>query len=562
MYLSSLKLNIKKHWKPLLIIYFIYIIIVIAIIISIYFVNNNKDILIHKANNDKFISIFTLQFTFLSRLLNYGEYYSELFEFKDTDWNDFINLSGLDTSLDLFYIDELRLHYKIDNINKAEYETYMSNQLSRNISIFQVTLNNTFVNEEYDNYCPLTYLSPNISSILPVYIGSDICHVPTYRNFIELLDNSKDIEINTRRIIRTNQIIFDIGKKISKGYILVSLIIETLVKNISNQLQENYCVKIYNLDLLLYDGMTDKKHSYSYEKTFILFNKSYRIIFYYSNTRDYFYIFYVLLISFILYLVSIYSYIYIYNTRNLLLKLSQFEYSNELLGYINHELRNPLNSVQGLIQLTIQEIKEDMTDEKIEYIKSNLYTAEKGCFMINHIINDILDMTKLQKEKLKLEYSNFKIKELFNDLKKILIHKQTEFPNIDLCFYTEINEIYLDKHRLTQILLNFITNSYKFTENGFIKIEFKYFKTNKIKISVIDSGIGVDENKQDILFKPYEQVNISDSLRHGGMGLGLYICKMLADLMNLDIGFNNNKDKGSEFYIILNNDLNKVEDIL
>ncbi len=537
---------IKEKWKMLLIILIFCSGLSIGLYIVISNIIRNNHITREISDNSKFIEILSLQFSLLSRILQFGEEYSNLFKFNETMWKTYIKLSGLENLNNILFIDELRLHYYVDNNNKTEYETYMSTQLGRDINIFQVELNGSFVQGNYDFYCPLTYISPNISNILHRYIGSDICHIATYTNYISTLNKDPNIHIQSRVIIRNNAIILDVGKKINNGFIIVSILVDDLIKNINKRLTRTYHIKLLENNNVLIDNSI--AFSRRYEQIITFFNQKYDIILYY-NDKQKGYLEFLIPATIVLYLCTASIFLYINKYRELQIKVGQYEFANELLGYVNHELRNPLNSILGLLQICIDDFEQTLTNNTIESIKSNLKTAEQSCIMINHIVNDILDMAKLQKGKLQIEYTTFSTKMLFIDIRKILLHKITEHPSIKFSYNTNIDYITIDKYRLIQILINFLTNSYKFTDSGYIKLSIIQ-EDNIIKYSVVDSGIGISNEKKQLLFKPYEQVNIQDSIRHGGMGLGLYICKMLAELMHLEIGVNDNPEGGSEFYIV------------
>lgn len=521
----------------------------------------NNDVSEKKIVAVKIFSELIFKFSILSQFLHFASSFAEKFDFYETTPEDFINLSGIAEISKFVDIDELRIHYKVDYNSLEVYQNHMSRVYNKNIKVFEVTDDGEFLSEKRDFYCPLTYISPNKSEILYKYIGVDFCNLSTTKNLLNSLRNSSGVIFEKRNIIRNRAVIFDFAKKTNSGFTIVSILIEDFIKKIKQSLIVEFEIDIFKNNEKLYSTSSNSKDFKSFSRTFSPYKNDsendtsdYNITFLVSLKTSYSYTFlaYLFPIFIILYISVVFVSLYKHSTDNLRLKLDRYEFSNKLLGYINHELRNPLNSVQGLVVLSIEDIKElDISEESeslLNCIKSNLHTAEKGCAMINHIVNDILDMTRLQDGKVTIKNENVVLKGLFYDIKKILSQKSQESPSVDLTFESNIEEICIDKYRLTQILLNFITNSYKFTNSGFIKV--KVASTNGVlRISVSDSGIGIPLDQQNMLFSPYKQINYSDSLRHGGVGLGLFICKMLSELMGFDIGVVSSCNPGSEFYI-------------
>jgi len=250
-----------------------------------------------------------------------------------------------------------------------------------------------------------------------------------------------------------------------------------------------------------------------------------------------------------------------------------------MLGYVNHEIRNPLNSIIGLVDLTILQLEQlfpyshrtsiiglddesyesaintdsDNTQEKQEILcmRSNLNTAAKSCMLLRHIVNDILDVRRLEEGKLELSYTVFSLDSLFKDITKIMNPKLMEKPHLYFNLHYTNKQIRTDKNRLIQLLLNLISNSIKYTNHGGIDLYVQELDDNKIKFIVIDTGIGIPENKKSHIFQPFEQLQ-DDNPRYGGIGLGLYLCKMLINNMKGSIGFQSQQSVGSTFWITLN----------
>jgi signal transduction histidine kinase len=120
--------------------------------------------------------------------------------------------------------------------------------------------------------------------------------------------------------------------------------------------------------------------------------------------------------------------------------------------------------------------------------------------------------------------------------------------------------LFIDEMRLKQILLNFLTNALKFTESGSITLKIEEFDQT-MKFSVIDTGKGIPQNDKSKIFQPFNQINKEDASRHSGIGLGLYLCKMLSTCMNGKIGFESEFKKGSTFWVEFQKKVLKESDV-
>lgn len=244
--------------------------------------------------------------------------------------------------------------------------------------------------------------------------------------------------------------------------------------------------------------------------------------------------------------------------------------SNKMLSYINHEIRNPLNIIKGLISLMKDNLVEFVGfdnerelsiasehpkelfihSENVVTILSDCYTILGSCVVMEHIVNDVLDIRRLEEGKLDLTNKLINLDEFMRQFYKTLKQKLDENQLIEFTFSVDetIKYITIDPIRLTQVLLNFMTNALKFTIEGSIILSVTN-KDNKIRFEVKDTGKGISDENKIKIFNPFSQVNIDESRRFGGTGLGLYLCKMLADIMNGDVGFDSVYGNGSSFWI-------------
>jgi signal transduction histidine kinase/DNA-binding response OmpR family regulator len=231
---------------------------------------------------------------------------------------------------------------------------------------------------------------------------------------------------------------------------------------------------------------------------------------------------------------------------------------SEFLANMSHELRTPLNAVIGFSELLRNMIKDDK-------YKSYIDTINLSGNSLLTLINDILDLSKIESGKLEINYKPVNLYKIFDEIEKIFKQK---FESKNLKFVLDIEEdfpkyVLIDEIRIRQILLNLVGNSIKFTDKGYIKLSLNHNYPNindlskfNIMISVEDTGIGIPQNEQDLIFESFRQKSGQDENKYGGTGLGLSITKKLTEVMNGKIYLKSSVNSGSTFFVELF-DINK-----
>jgi signal transduction histidine kinase len=245
-----------------------------------------------------------------------------------------------------------------------------------------------------------------------------------------------------------------------------------------------------------------------------------------------------------------------YQIKNDLIKARDIaEKSNKLksefLANMSHEIRTPLNSIIGFSGI----LKKKINDKsQSEYLNSII---NSGNNLLN-IINDILDMSKIESGHINVEYDKVSLPSILRELKTSFEYKTFE-AKIDLTLEISAdfpNMIFTDSARIKQILTNLVSNAVKFTKKGFVRIIAKSLynadDTNRIIVDVIDSGIGIPAAYQKIVFDPFIQAKGDDSRSFGGTGLGLSISKKLAEALNGELLLESSEGVGSKFSLVLN----------
>jgi signal transduction histidine kinase/DNA-binding response OmpR family regulator/CHASE3 domain sensor protein len=242
------------------------------------------------------------------------------------------------------------------------------------------------------------------------------------------------------------------------------------------------------------------------------------------------------------------------------------KYKSEFLANMSHELRTPLNSILLLSRLLSENDEKNMNTDQVEYAK---VIQNSGNGLLG-LIDEILDLSKIEAGKMDLEFMNISIHEIVDDITPLFKTVAKE-KNID--FIVRISEkippfIETDKVRLEQIIKNLISNALKFTSKGSVTFEIKEHSSNAKLISFIvkDTGIGIAPEKQHLIFEAFQQADGSTKRKYGGTGLGLSISRQLAKLLHGDITLNSKVDEGSEFILTIpiaknlsNNGLEKEE---
>jgi PAS domain S-box-containing protein len=225
------------------------------------------------------------------------------------------------------------------------------------------------------------------------------------------------------------------------------------------------------------------------------------------------------------------------------------QYKTEFLANMSHELRTPLNSSLILAKLLMDNPKENLSPEQIQYATS-IYSS--GNDLLN-LINDILDLSKVEAGKLDIHIEKVVSQKVMDGLKQTfqstaeerkLIFEVRQETNMPQSFYT-------DRQRLNQILKNLISNALKFTERGSVKIRLYHHSQNTLAFEVSDTGIGIPKEQQPIIFEAFRQADGTTNRKYGGTGLGLSISRDLAKLLGGSIEVESNPGRGARFTLIL-----------
>ncbi len=225
---------------------------------------------------------------------------------------------------------------------------------------------------------------------------------------------------------------------------------------------------------------------------------------------------------------------------------------SEFLANMSHEIRTPMNAIIGFTDLLEKNIQ-DSTNRN--YIKS----VQDSSKMLLTIINDILDISKIEAGELKIEYIPTDIRVMADEIKAVFNHKaKDKLLNFTINIDDSVPKtVILDEIRIRQVLFNLISNALKFTEQGFITVDILASQNSNILTNLIfkieDSGIGIDKKEQDHIFQAFMQQSNQSNKKYGGTGLGLTITRNLVELMGGTISLNSNLSNGSTFIVTLNN---------
>jgi len=228
------------------------------------------------------------------------------------------------------------------------------------------------------------------------------------------------------------------------------------------------------------------------------------------------------------------------------------------LANMSHEIRTPMNGVLGMAELLAAT---DLTETQRHYTSMVRRSGEH----LLVIINDILDFSKVEAGKLTVEYINFNLRELLDDIENVFA-PQAQAKGIEMEFAVANNiplAICGDPNRLRQVIVNLLGNAVKFTDQGRIRVAVRVAEEDaqsaRLRIEVHDTGIGVSREARAHIFDSFSQGDGSTTRKHGGTGLGLAISKQLVELMGGSIGVDNALGRGSVFWFTVQFDKRRVD---
>jgi signal transduction histidine kinase/AmiR/NasT family two-component response regulator/streptogramin lyase len=217
------------------------------------------------------------------------------------------------------------------------------------------------------------------------------------------------------------------------------------------------------------------------------------------------------------------------------------QFKQQFLANMSHEIRTPMNAVMGMTSLVLDTPLAEKQKFYMEGIK-------KSSDNLLHIINDILDLSKIEAGKMELEQIDFSITGLIDQVKQTLNHRADE-KGLELItmIKSDVSDIVIgDPVRLNQVLINLAGNAIKFTEKGSVSIEVTK-EEEGVRFAIVDTGIGIPEDKLQTVFESFSQANASDTRKYGGTGLGLSISRQLVGMMGGNIAIKSKEGYGTTF---------------
>lgn len=223
---------------------------------------------------------------------------------------------------------------------------------------------------------------------------------------------------------------------------------------------------------------------------------------------------------------------------------------SSFLASMSHEIRTPMNAIVGMSDLAFMAYDDE---EKQDY----LLTIKESAQHLMSVINDILDISKIESGRLKLEERRFSLNNVINGMYR-MFQAEMESKGLEFVISLDIDlaEFYNgDETRVRQVVANLVSNARKFTQAGSVLLAAELLSSDEtkdtIQIRVVDTGIGIPEDKHEDIFAPFTQADDSTTRKFGGTGLGLSISRQLVDLMEGEIYFESTSGKGSTFYVTL-----------
>jgi len=223
---------------------------------------------------------------------------------------------------------------------------------------------------------------------------------------------------------------------------------------------------------------------------------------------------------------------------------------SQFLANMSHEFRTPLNAILGYTSMLLQGVTGgEMTAPQ----RRNLGRVDSNARHLMALVNDILDISRIEAGKMPLHSSEFKLTDLITE---VMAEVEPIIARSKLTVETDVaaaaNKLSADRQKVKQIVLNLLSNALKFTPEGSVQLVARYrAASDEISIAVVDTGIGIAPADQEKVFEDFQQADTSTTRQYSGAGLGLSICRRLADMMDGRISLQSHPGKGSTFALVL-----------
>ncbi len=234
------------------------------------------------------------------------------------------------------------------------------------------------------------------------------------------------------------------------------------------------------------------------------------------------------------------------------------KYKNDFLANMSHELKTPLNSINVISSVMMKNRKNELSPEHVK----NLKVINNCGNDLLYLINDVLDISKLEAGEVTLNMQQIDLEALMYSIKD-MFEPQVQQKKLNLIFEYDnsIGNIYSDEVRIKQIIKNLLSNAIKFVKDGTIKFLITQ-ENDFVKVDVEDDGIGIPKDKLDHIFDRFKQADGSTTRKYGGTGLGLAICKELLDLLHGSISVESEVDVGTKFTVLIPKNSENVKVVL
>jgi signal transduction histidine kinase/CheY-like chemotaxis protein len=223
------------------------------------------------------------------------------------------------------------------------------------------------------------------------------------------------------------------------------------------------------------------------------------------------------------------------------------ELKTRFLSNVSHEFRTPLHSIVSLARLLMDRIDGDLSLEQMRQVRY----IESSARDLQEMVNDLLDLAKVEAGKVRIRPKRFEVQELFSALKGMLKPLLADNSSVDLFFEetSELGPLHTDEGKVSQILRNLISNALKFTPKGRVSVSAQKLENGEVLFQVADTGIGIAPEHHEDIFHEFSQVDGPLQDRHRGTGLGLPLCRNLAMLLGGEIWLESELGRGSTFHV-------------